>query len=61
MSTPTLSIIVPTLNEAAGIASTLKALAPLRARGSQVVVPDGGSHDGMAALAQMLIKPFCKL
>lgn len=61
MSTPTLSIIVPTLNEAAGIASTLKALAPLRPRGSQVVVLDGGSHDGTAALEQMLIKPFCKL
>jgi rSAM/selenodomain-associated transferase 2 len=55
MSRPTLSIIVPTLNEAAGIASTLKALAPLRARGSQVVVADGGSHDGTDALAQLLV------
>ena len=46
-----LSIIVPTLNEAAGIARTLTALRPLRERGAQVIVADGGSHDGTAALA----------
>lgn len=43
---PRLSIIVPTLNEAAGIAATLEALAPLRARGHDVIVADGGSSDG---------------
>ena len=48
---PALSIIVPTLDEAAGIAATLDALAPLRARGCEVVVVDGGSRDGTAALA----------
>jgi rSAM/selenodomain-associated transferase 2 len=42
---PRLSIIVPTLNEAAGIAATLEALAPLRARGHEVIVVDGGSID----------------
>jgi len=41
-----LSIIVPCLNEAPGIAATLSALAPLRARGAEVVVVDGGSSDG---------------
>ena len=41
-----LSIIVPCLNEAQGIAATLSALAPLRARGSEVIVVDGGSVDG---------------
>ncbi len=47
-----LSIIVPTLNEAAGIGATLAALAPLRARGAEIVVADGGSDDGTLALAQ---------
>ena len=41
-----LSIIVPCLNEADGIADTLAALAPLRARGTEVIVVDGGSSDG---------------
>jgi rSAM/selenodomain-associated transferase 2 len=46
MSTPGLSIVVPVLNEAAGIAATLRALAPLRARGHELIVADGGSSDG---------------
>ena len=40
-----LSIIVPCLNEAEGIAGVLAALAPLRARGAEVIVVDGGSSD----------------
>ena len=40
-----LSIIIPTLDESENIASCLKALAPLRVRGAQVVVVDGGSRD----------------
>ncbi|MDB4951068.1 MAG: glycosyl transferase [Gemmatimonadetes bacterium] len=51
---PPLSIIVPTLNEADGIANTLAALAPLRARGVEVVVSDGGSTDGTAQIAAPL-------
>lgn len=43
---PHLSIIVPVLNEADTIASTLQALAPLRKRGHEVIVVDGGSMDG---------------
>jgi rSAM/selenodomain-associated transferase 2 len=46
-----LSIIVPALNEAAGIAATLDALAPLRARGCEVIVVDGGSTDATVTLA----------
>lgn len=46
-----LSIVIPCLNEADGIAATLAALAPLRHRGSEVIVVDGGSHDGTAELA----------
>jgi len=46
MGAERLSIVVPALNEAAGIARTLQALAPLRARGHEVIVVDGGSEDG---------------
>jgi rSAM/selenodomain-associated transferase 2 len=46
-----LSVVVPALNEAAGIRSALEALAPLRARGHEVIVVDGGSGDGTAQLA----------
>jgi rSAM/selenodomain-associated transferase 2 len=49
-----LSIIVPALNEAAGIAECLAALAPLRARGAEVLVVDGGSTDATAAIAAPL-------
>jgi rSAM/selenodomain-associated transferase 2 len=45
-----LTIVVPVLNEAAGIAESLQALAPLRAQGVEVIVVDGGSSDGTAAL-----------
>jgi glycosyltransferase involved in cell wall biosynthesis len=41
-----ISIVVPTLNEAACIGAALAALAPLRARGHEVIVVDGGSADG---------------
>lgn len=49
-----LSIIVPALNEAAGIVPLLTQLAALRARGAQVIVVDGGSRDGTPALARPL-------
>ncbi|NIR58622.1 MAG: glycosyltransferase, partial [Gammaproteobacteria bacterium] len=41
-----ISIIVPTLNEAETIGVTLESLAPVRARGHEVIVVDGGSDDG---------------
>jgi rSAM/selenodomain-associated transferase 2 len=46
-----LTVIVPTLNEAHGIRASLEALAPLRARGHEVIVADGGSADATARLA----------
>jgi rSAM/selenodomain-associated transferase 2 len=46
-----LSVVVPALNEAAGIRAALEALAPLRARGHEVIVVDGGSDDGTPRLA----------
>jgi rSAM/selenodomain-associated transferase 2 len=48
---PPLSIVIPTLNEAARIEATLRALQPLRVRGVELVLADGGSGDGTAALA----------
>jgi rSAM/selenodomain-associated transferase 2 len=51
---PTLSIIVPALDEAAGIAAALTTLAPLRRRDCEVIVVDGGSRDGTADLARPL-------
>ena len=51
---PALSIVMPCLNEAAGIAATLTRLQPLRARGIEVVVVDGGSSDDTLRLATPL-------
>ena len=50
----TFSIIMPVLDEAAGIEAALAALAPFRARGVEVIVADGGSQDATAALARPL-------
>ena len=41
-----LSIVVPTLNEAPGIVSFLQPLQRLRERGVELIVADGGSRDG---------------
>jgi rSAM/selenodomain-associated transferase 2 len=46
-----LTVVAPTLNEAHGIRASLEALAPLRARGHEVIVADGGSADATARLA----------
>jgi rSAM/selenodomain-associated transferase 2 len=49
-----LTIVLPVLNEAAIIVATLQALKPLRDRGAEVIVADGGSHDGTQQLAAPL-------
>jgi rSAM/selenodomain-associated transferase 2 len=51
---PSLSIVVPVLDEAGGIVAALTALQPLRQRGVEVVVVDGGSGDDTRALARPL-------
>lgn len=48
---PALSIVMPVLDEADAIVAALGALEPLRARGVEVVVADGGSRDGTAERA----------
>jgi rSAM/selenodomain-associated transferase 2 len=47
-----LTIVVPTLNEAAIIVPALRALEPLRQRGAEIIVADGGSQDDTARLAE---------
>ena len=49
-----LTVIVPVLNEAAILVGALRALAPLRARGAEVIVVDSGSSDGSPDLARPL-------
>lgn len=44
-------MVAPVLDEAAGLAERLAALAPLRARGAEVILVDGGSTDGTQAIA----------
>ena len=48
---PAVSIIVPVLNEAAGIVATLDALQDWRGHGAELIVVDGGSADSTCALA----------
>ncbi|WP_302173054.1 TIGR04283 family arsenosugar biosynthesis glycosyltransferase [uncultured Hydrogenophaga sp.] len=47
-----LSIVVPVLDEAAHLVSRLQALAPLRQRGAEVIVVDGGSQDATPEVAK---------
>ena len=58
-----LSIIIPALDEATMIIETLTRLAPLRARGAEVIVVDGGSRDGTVErarpLAEQVIASAC--
>lgn len=54
-----ISIVIPALNEAGGIAATLGALQTLRSQGHELIVVDGGSEDGTvdraAALCDQLL------
>ena len=49
-----LSIVIPTLNEAPHIVTTLETLQPLRRQGHEVIVADGWSDDDTLSLAQPL-------
>ena len=56
MPEPSLSIVLPVLNEAQGIAGVLRALAPMQARGVQVIVVDGGSTDDTVKRARQALQ-----
>jgi rSAM/selenodomain-associated transferase 2 len=47
-----ISIVIPVLNEASILAEALARLQPVRARDTEIVVVDGGSHDGSAEAAR---------
>lgn len=55
MPQPFLSVIIPVLNEAAGIRSQLEALQILRGKGATLSVVDGGSEDSTAEQAGPLV------
>ncbi len=50
-----LSIVVPTLNEAPGIVSFLRRLQPLRKSGVELILADGHSRDGTVTVAAPLV------
>ena len=52
--TERLSIVIPTLDEAEGIVTVLSGLQAMRARGTEVIVADGGSRDATVELAAPL-------
>jgi rSAM/selenodomain-associated transferase 2 len=49
-----LSIVIPVLDEAEHLAERLGWLMPLRRRGAEIIVVDGGSRDGTLATAQSI-------
>ncbi|MEE9493564.1 MAG: TIGR04283 family arsenosugar biosynthesis glycosyltransferase [Gammaproteobacteria bacterium] len=49
-----LTVIIPVLNEATGIAATLQCLQPMRSRAVEVIVVDGGSEDDTVSRATPL-------
>lgn len=50
-TTPQLTVIIPTLNEANIITASLDRLDGWRRAGAEIIVVDGGSSDGTCALA----------
>lgn len=54
-STQQLSVIIPALNEAGCIRELCRALQPLRSRGHEVILVDGGSDDHTLALGKPLV------
>lgn len=55
MQDPAISIVIPALNEGAQIAAVLARLQPLRRRGHEVILVDGGSQDDTVRQASGLV------
>jgi rSAM/selenodomain-associated transferase 2 len=55
VSTPQLSVVIPTLNEAGCIRGLCVALQPLRRRGHEIILVDGGSDDHTIDLGRPLV------
>ena len=51
---PSVSVVVPVLDEAQGIAASLAGLQALRGAAAEVIVVDGGSRDATRAIAAPL-------
>ena len=49
---PHFSVVIPTLNEAENLATTITAARAALGQDAEVIVSDGGSHDGTPALAR---------
>jgi rSAM/selenodomain-associated transferase 2 len=58
MPAPFLSVVIPVLNEAAGIAAQLETLQALRRQGAELILVDGGSDDNTPELARPLVDQF---
>ncbi len=56
---PVLSIVIPALDEVAGIVDMVRSLQDLRARGVELVLADGGSVDGTCASASPWVDAVC--
>lgn len=54
VSTTRISVIIPALNEAGNIVRTLDSLQPMRRRGHEVILVDGGSDDATLANSRPL-------
>jgi len=54
VSTTRISVIIPALNEAGNIVRTLDSLQPMRRRGHEIIVVDGGSDDETLAISRPL-------
>ena len=50
-----ISVIIPALNEADAIVDALTALQPMRERGQQLILVDGGSQDNTVPLAESMV------
>ncbi|WP_456377464.1 TIGR04283 family arsenosugar biosynthesis glycosyltransferase [Thiolapillus sp.] len=57
-----ISIIIPTLNEAKHIEATLETLQPMRKRGHEILLADGGSSDDTTLIAAPMVSKLleCK-